>query len=65
MLSSDQEIALTEALRCQANTDKGNCPACGDPAQACACGTQAGGRVFRLLMECHNEGDHSRCAYSI
>ena len=63
--SPDQETALTEARRCQNNIDDGMCPACGDPAQACACGTQAGGRVFRLLMECHNEGDHSRCAYSI
>jgi len=64
MFSSDQETALTEARRCQANIDDGMCPACGDPARSCDCGT-GGSELVRSLLDCHNEGDHSRCAYSI
>jgi len=69
MFSSDQETALTEALRCQANIDDGMCPACGDPVQSCACGTarpfDGMKRIYRVILKAHDADDHSLCAYSI
>jgi len=65
MFSSDQETALTEARRCQANIDDGMCPACGDPAYSCDCGTRGAESLARILLDLHNSDDHSRCAYSI
>jgi len=64
MFSSDQETAFTEALRCQANTDDGNCPVCGDPVRECTGHTQVLDAGYWIFSD-HEADDHSRCAYSI
>ena len=65
VFTAAQERAITEARRCQANTDEGNCPACGDPSYTCSCDLEPVGTDASILIECHNTGDHSLCYYSI
>jgi hypothetical protein len=59
-----QERAISEALRCQANTDAGNCPACGDPTDECP-GHYATDDHAVCIIRAHENDDHSLCYYSI
>jgi hypothetical protein len=56
IFTAAQERAIKEAQRCQANTDAGNCPVCGDPGTC---------DESEPVMRAHNEDDHSLCCYSI
>ena len=62
--TTTQERAIAEALRCQANVDDGNCPACGDPMEDCP-GHHATDDHGVCVIRAHGNDDHSLCCYGI